>query len=145
MIVSRTDEGGAASGADTATGMRSRVPIRSVREGSSRFARAVAWMESGFQPHVVSAAGALGVMQVTPATWDFVETVLLRGTDVPNTTEGNIRVGVLFLRHLLREFGGDERLALAAYYQGAKAVRDHGLFKVTVTYVEAIRSLKGRV
>jgi LysM repeat protein len=108
-------------------------------------ARAVAWMESGFQPHVVSSAGALGVMQVTPATWDFVETVLLRGTDVPSTTEGNIRVGVLFLRHLLREFGGDERLALGAYYQGAQAVRQHGLYKVTVTYVEAIRSLKGRV
>jgi peptidoglycan hydrolase-like protein with peptidoglycan-binding domain len=107
-------------------------------------ARAVAWMESGFQPHVVSQAGALGVMQVTPATWEFVETVLL-GTKVPRTTQGNITVGVVFLRHLLREFRGDERLALAAYYQGAKAVREHGLFAETRTYVEAIRSLKGRV
>ncbi len=130
-------------------------PPSSVRDSITRvatavgvdpaLARAVAWMESGFQPHVVSHAGALGVMQVTPATWDFVETVLLGGTNVPNTTEGNIRVGVLFLRHLLREFDGDERLALAAYYQGAQAVRQHGLYKVTVTYVEAIRSLKGRV
>ena len=108
-------------------------------------ARAVAWMESGFQPHVVSNAGALGVMQVTPPTWDFVETVLLGGRDVPNTTAGNIKVGVVFLRHLLRQFGGDERLALAAYYQGAQAVREHGLYKETVTYVAAIRSLKGRV
>ena len=107
-------------------------------------ARAVAWMESGFQPHVVSHAGAIGVMQVTPPTWDFVETVLL-GRRVPKTTAGNIKVGVVFLRHLLREFKGDERLALAAYYQGAKAVRQHGLFNETVTYVEAIRSLKGRV
>ncbi|MBA2460755.1 MAG: peptidoglycan-binding protein [Actinobacteria bacterium] len=107
-------------------------------------ARAVAWMESGFQPHVVSHAGAIGVMQVTPPTWEFVETVLL-GKRVAKTTEGNIRVGVLFLRHLLREFRGDERLALAAYYQGAKAVRQHGLFAETRTYVEAIRSLKGRV
>jgi LysM repeat protein len=107
-------------------------------------ARAVAWMESGFQPHVVSHAGAIGVMQVTPATWDFVETVLL-GRRVPKTTAGNIKVGVVLLRHLLREFNGDERLALAAYYQGAKAVRQHGLFNETVTYVEAIRSLKGRV
>lgn len=108
-------------------------------------ARAVAWMESGFQPHVVSSAGALGVMQVTPPTWEFVETVLLGGEQVPNTTAGNIRVGVVLLRHLLREFGGDERLALAAYYQGTKAVRKHGLFAETVTYVEAIRSLRGRV
>jgi peptidoglycan hydrolase-like protein with peptidoglycan-binding domain len=107
-------------------------------------ARAVAWMESGFQPHVVSHAGALGVMQVTPPTWEFVETVLL-GRRVPKTTAGNIKVGVVFLRHLLREFGGDERLAVAAYYQGIRAVRQHGLFAETVTYVEAIRSLKGKV
>jgi peptidoglycan hydrolase-like protein with peptidoglycan-binding domain len=107
-------------------------------------ARAVAWMESGFQPHVVSHAGALGVMQVTPATWEFVEDVLL-GKKVPKTTQGNILVGVLFLRHLLREFRGDERLAVAAYYQGAKAVREVGLFNETLTYVAAINSLKGRV
>jgi LysM repeat protein len=107
-------------------------------------ARAVAWMESGFQPHVVSHAGALGVMQVTPPTWDFVETVVL-GRNVARTTEGNITVGVVFLRHLLRAFRGDERLALAAYYQGAKAVRERGLFDETRTYVEAVRSLKGRV
>ena len=107
-------------------------------------ARAVAWMESGFQPHVVSRAGALGVMQVTPPTWEFVETVLLQ-EKVARTTAGNIRVGVVLLRHLLREFRGDERLALAAYYQGAKAVRQHGLFGETRTYVEAVRSLKGRV
>ncbi len=101
-------------------------------------------MESGFQPHVVSTAGALGVMQVTPATWEFVESVLL-DRKIPMTTAGNIEVGVALLRHLLREFGGDEQLALAAYYQGAKAVRQHGLFAETRTYVEAIRSLKGRV
>ena len=118
--------------------------IASAHGVSPELARAVAWMESGFQPHVVSSAGALGVMQVTPPTWDFVEQVLLR-RDVPNTTEGNIQVGIVFLRHLLREFGGDERLALAAYYQGAKAVREHGLYAETRTYVEAIRSLKGRV
>ncbi|MBA2385350.1 MAG: peptidoglycan-binding protein [Actinobacteria bacterium] len=107
-------------------------------------ARALAWMESGFQQHVVSSAGALGVMQVTPATWDFVEDVVL-GRVVPHTADGNILVGVLFLRHLLREFGGDERLALGAYYQGARAVRERGLLAETVAYVDAIRSLKGRV
>jgi len=130
------------------------APPASVRETLTRMAaaygvdaglvRAVAWMESGFQPHVVSNAGALGVMQVTPPTWEFVEDVLL-GKKIPHTVEGNIQVGVLFLRHLLRQFGGDERLAVAAYYQGAKAVRDHGLFAETLTYVEAVRSLKGRV
>ena len=125
--------------------VRELISTTASRQGvDPELARAVAWMESGFQPHVVSRAGALGVMQVTPATWEFVETVLL-GERVPKTTAGNITVGVVFLRHLLREFAGDERLALAAYYQGAKAVRQHGLFAETRTYVEAIRSLKGRV
>jgi soluble lytic murein transglycosylase-like protein len=64
---------------------------------------------------------------------------------VPRTPEGNVTVGVLFLRHLLRQFGGDERLALAAYFQGARAVRERGLFPETRAYVEAIRALKGRV
>ena len=125
--------------------VRSLISRTATRHGlDPSLARAVAWMESGFQPHVVSRAGALGVMQVTPATWEFVETVLL-GERVPRSTGGNIKVGILFLRHLLREFRGDERLALAAYYQGAKAVRERGLFPETRTYVEAVRSLKGRV
>ena len=80
-------------------GRRRRWPLRrrpSARRSPQRprsygvdpsLARAVAWMESGFQPHVVSSAGALGVMQVTPPTWDFVETVLL-GANVPKTTRG---------------------------------------------------------
>ena len=110
----------------------------------ARLVRALAWQESGYQNHVVSSAGALGVMQVTPATWEFVEVVLI-GRRIARTAAGNVRVGTAFLRHLLRLFRGDERLALAAYYQGAKAVRERGLFPETRTYVEAVRSLKGRV
>jgi peptidoglycan hydrolase-like protein with peptidoglycan-binding domain len=109
-----------------------------------RLVRALAWMESGYQQHLVSSAGALGVMQVTPATWDFVETVLV-GRRVPRTADGNVRVGVVFLRHLLRLFGGNERLALAAYYQGAKAVRRHGVFPQTRAYIANVLALKSRV
>ena len=118
--------------------IRATIDATALRYGvDPSLARALAWMESGFQQHVVSAAGALGVMQVTPATWDFVEEVLL-GRDVPHTADGNILVGVLLLRHLLREFGGDERLALGAYYQGARAVRERGLLPETVWYVGVI-------
>jgi len=109
-----------------------------------RLVRALAWMESGYQQHLVSSAGALGVMQVTPATWDFVETVLL-GRRVPHTVDGNVRIGVAFLRHLLGLFRGDERLALAAYYQGAKAVRQHGVLPQTRAYVANVLALKSRV
>jgi soluble lytic murein transglycosylase-like protein len=110
----------------------------------ARLVRALAWMESGYQQHLVSSAGALGVMQVTPDTWDFVETVLL-GRRVPRTLDGNVRVGVAFLRHLLTLFGGDERLALAAYYQGAKAVRQHGVLPQTRGYIANVLALKSRV
>ena len=106
--------------------------------------RAVAWMESGYQKHVVSTAGAFGVMQVPPATWDFVEVVLL-GERVPRTADGNVRVGVVFLRHLLRRFGGDERLALAAYFQGPETVKTGAVLATTHAYVADVLALKTRV
>lgn len=103
--------------------------------------RSLAWMESGYQPHVVSSAGARGVMQVLPATRRFVEEVLV-GRDLPRTTRGNIRAGILYLRHMLRLFGGSKRLALGAYYQGPRAVRRHGLFPETRTYVRTILAIQ---
>lgn len=109
-----------------------------------RLARALAWMESGYQHHVVSSAGARGAMQVTDDAWDFVETVLF-GARVARTADGNVRVGVAYLAHLLRRFDGDERLALGAYYQGAAAVRRHGLFRETRAFVADVLALKARM
>lgn len=113
------------------------------RVGTS-LVRALAWMESGNQPHVVSPAGAWGVMQVTPATWRFVETVLVRAK-VPRTANGNIRVGVAYLRHMLRSFGGNRRLALGAYHQGPAAVRRHGLYGETRIFVRNVLALARRM
>ncbi len=109
----------------------------------SRLVRAVAWMESGFQWNVTSSAGAWGVMQVMPGTWRFVENVLM-GRQVKRTARGNIRVGIVYLRFLMREFGGRKRLALAGYYQGARAVRRHGLYDETKVYVRTVLSLRKR-
>ncbi len=111
---------------------------------SRNLVRALAWQESGYQTNLTSPTGAWGVMQVMPDTWDFVETVLL-GEQVPRTTEGNIKVGVLYLRQLLREFHGDERLAVGAWYQGAKAVRERGLYGETKVFVANVLALKTRV
>lgn len=109
-----------------------------------RLVRGVAWWESGFDNSVVSATGARGVMQVTPETWDYVEKVLL-GRRVPSTTSGNVRVGVVFLRQLLREFRGDVRLALGAYFQGPRSVRRRGLFRETEHYVAGVLALSRRL
>ena len=107
-------------------------------------ARATAWMESGFQEDVVSNVGAVGVMQLLPETWRWVDQILL-GTVTPRTYDGNVRAGVRYLRWLLDEFGGDRRLALAGYYQGARAVRERGIFKDTKRYVTIILELYGSV
>jgi soluble lytic murein transglycosylase-like protein len=107
-------------------------------------ARALAWMESGFQQDVVSSVGALGVMQLLPETWEFVDTVLL-GVRTPRTYEGNVRAGVRYLRWQLDEFGGNVRLALAGWYQGARAVRERGLYEETKEFVRIVRALYGTV
>lgn len=106
--------------------------------------RAVARWESGYNNSLVSTAGARGVMQVTPATWDYVETVLV-GRRIPRTQSGNVHVGVAFLHQLLREFRGDVRLALAAYVQGPRSVRRKGLLRETRHYVAGVLALSHRV
>jgi LysM repeat protein len=110
----------------------------------ARFARAIAWQESGFQVDVTSSAGAWGPMQVIPRTWRRVERVLI-GHPVARTGDGGIRVGVALLHHLLRVFGGNERLAAAAYYEGARALRAHGMYPETRHYVADVLALRGRV
>jgi LysM repeat protein len=106
-------------------------------------ALAVAWVESGYQANVRSSTGDWGPMQVSSPAWDFVEGVLTRRA-VPHTATGNIRVGVLYLRRLLREFGGDERMAVAAYHQGAAGVRRYGLLPETESYVGAVLAVEQR-
>ncbi len=111
----------------------------------AQLARALAWMESGFQNHVVSSVGARGVMQLLPVTTDFVQTVLLGENVDTSTVDGNVRLGVRLLAHLLREWNGDTRLALAAWYQGSQAVRDHGVYPVSEPFVANVLALRGRV
>jgi LysM repeat protein len=109
-----------------------------------KLTRALAWMESGFQEDVTSSAGAIGVMQLLPETWEWVDTMLLR-QPTPRTYDGNVRAGVRYLRWQLDQFGGDVKLALAGYYQGARAVRERGLFDDTKQYVSVILQLYGSV
>jgi hypothetical protein len=105
--------------------------------------RALAWMESGYQPGLVSSSGARGVMQVLPSTRDFVETLLLRRR-VPWTVSGGIHVGVVYLRHLLREYRGNESLALAAWYQGPASLGRNGVSPGTRAFVADVLALRRR-
>jgi soluble lytic murein transglycosylase-like protein len=106
-------------------------------------ASAVAWQESGFNNGVVSSANARGVMQVMPGTWDWIEQNLSGPLD-PASPQDNVKAGSLYLRQLLEDTGGDERMAVAAYYQGLGSVQQDGLFPETEQYVENVMALKGR-
>ena len=111
---------------------------------SPSLASAIAYQESGFNNNMVSSANARGVMQIMPGTWDWINQNLAPNPLDPNSALDNVRGGVLYLRQLVQEFGGDESAAAAAYYQGAGAVRTRGLFDDTKQYVNSVNALRGR-
>ena len=65
--------------------------------------------------------------------------------DHSRTVDGNARVGTAFLAHLLSEFDGDVRLALAAYYRGPAGVRRFGIGPETSRFVANVLALRTRV
>ena len=90
--------------------------------------KAIVAVESGFDPHALSPKGAVGLMQVLPATAeryglaaDARRTIADRLRD-PGT---NLRIGTRYLADLLALFGGDLTLALAAYNAGEGSVAAH--------------------
>jgi N-acetylmuramoyl-L-alanine amidase len=107
-------------------------------------AAAIAWQESGFNNAAVSSANARGVMQIMPGTWDWVNRNLAPGPLDPTSAADNVRAGSLYLASLLRDTGGDARMAAAAYYQGLASVRSRGLFEDTKRYVDNVFALQGR-
>jgi LysM repeat protein len=111
---------------------------------SVHLVRALAWMESGYNNALVSSVGARGIMQLLPTTLRFAETSLI-GHRVRHNANGNVRAGVAYLAHLLHDFHGNRRLALAGWYQGERAVRKHGVYKVSKTFVADVLALERRM
>jgi len=109
-----------------------------------KLVRALAWMESGYQTSLVSPAGARGVLQLLPQTRAYVATVLL-GKPLPATVSGDVEAGVALLHHLLGDFDGNSRLALAAWYEGEHAVRTEGVFPETTPFVDDVLALQTRM
>jgi soluble lytic murein transglycosylase len=89
--------------------------------------RAVIKTESDFRQHVVSRKGAVGLMQLTPAT-----ATTLRVNDAFDSIQ-NIRGGAKQLRRLLNLYQGDLPLALAAYNAGVRRVKDHKVPRIRET------------
>ena len=112
---------------------------------------AVIYQESKFRPDVRSKSGAVGLMQLLPATAKGIAIhtggTRFRVGDLYDP-ELNVRYGAWYLRHLLNRYHDDERLALAAYNAGEENVdswqRAHvGIqFRETRDYVDKVERLK---
>jgi soluble lytic murein transglycosylase-like protein len=111
---------------------------------SPSLAAAIAWQESGFNNAMVSSANARGVMQVMPGTWDYVQQNLAQRQLDPNSATDNVHAGVMYLKRLLDDAGGDENTAIAGYYQGLQSVRDRGMYDDTQQYVNNVQALRSR-
>ncbi|HEX3019170.1 MAG TPA: transglycosylase SLT domain-containing protein [Chitinispirillaceae bacterium] len=102
---------------------------------------AVIAQESGGNPYAISRAGAKGLMQLMDQTASEL------GISHPFNPSENIEGGVKYLREMLDQFGGDEKLALASYNAGPAAVKKYkGIppYPETVGYVDSVLRLKQR-
>jgi N-acetylmuramoyl-L-alanine amidase len=124
-------------------GMRSIISAKARANGvSPALALAVSYQESGWNQRSVSVANAVGAMQVIPTTTDWISGVVGRRLD-PLNPHDNATTGVVLLRILTRS-ASSERQAVAAYYQGLKSVREHGMYSDTKRYVANVMYLKRR-
>ena len=98
--------------------------------------RSVVKVESNFNPNAVSRKGAMGLMQLMPATARSLK------VSNPFDPQQNVDAGVRHLRRLLDSYGGNVRLSLAAYNAGSGA-RSAGVphFRETQNYVRRITNL----
>jgi len=98
--------------------------------------RAVIVVESGFNSRAVSKRGAVGLMQLMPATASRF------GVSNPYDPRENVHAGARYLKFLINRFGQDVRLALAAYNAGEEAVERNGgqipPFTETMAYVPRV-------
>ncbi len=118
------------------------ISAAAARHGLDRaLVLAVVRVESCFDPRARSVAGAGGLMQLMPAT-----AASLGVADVDDAA-ANLEGGSRYLARMLRRYGGDETLALAAYNAGPGNVDRHGgvpPFPETVGYVRRVLAERAR-
>ncbi|MGO9751198.1 MAG: LysM peptidoglycan-binding domain-containing protein [Solirubrobacteraceae bacterium] len=109
---------------------------------SPALAEAIGWQESGFNNDEISDDDAVGVMQILPGTWNWIQGTLSTGAPLdPASAADNVRGGVLLLRSLLDATGGDAAEAAAGYDQGLSSVQQNGMYADTQQYVNDVMAL----
>lgn len=104
---------------------------------SAAILKSIAKAESGFDPSAVSSAGAVGVMQLMPAT------AVSLGVSNSYDAQENIMGGAKYISQLLNQYQGNISLALAAYNAGSANVDKYGgipPFTETQNYVQKVLS-----
>lgn len=105
-------------------------------------AEAIAWQESGWNNDERSASGAVGVMQITPSTWRWIDQYLTPGDPLNGRSAvDNVRAGVLLLRQLLT-VTGTQRRTIEAYYQGLASVEQNGVYPDTKQYAADVLAIE---
>jgi soluble lytic murein transglycosylase-like protein len=107
------------------------------------FVLAVSYWESGWRQDVVSRTGAVGMMQIEPYTAAWAGPALLGRTVNLDNPVDNAELGAALLRDYL-DLLHNPRLVLAAYYQGLRAVREHGIYPSSRSYVTGIWRLRNQ-
>ena len=113
----------AEDGADPIDRWTPEIAIASRRFGiPEQWVRAILRLESAGNPSATSPAGAMGLMQIMPATWQALRVRYGLGAD-PYRPRDNIIGGVAYLRELLDRYGAPD--FLAAYNAGPERLDDH--------------------
>lgn len=116
---------------------------QSIRNAATKYAisekliQSVIQAESNYRPDAVSPAGAQGLMQLMPATAREL------GVNDPFDVDQNIDGGARYLRKMMDRFGGDIKLALAAYNAGPGTVQRYNgnvPYQETQTYIQRVLS-----
>jgi soluble lytic murein transglycosylase-like protein len=98
----------------------------------------VATVESRWQPRAVSKQGAIGLLQLMPATASYLRVN-------PYNWRDNVLGGARFLRQMLAHFNGNTELALASYDAGPGRVAQGDVPLETVVYVGAVMAQQAAI